>query len=146
MAEIAIFIILGCVGFAIRRHRMTPAMPQLIDIICVNRPPVDTGHVLHESRSGRLCGIGIYIRFLPNTWSRRVRKLTRQRQRRVNDSDVSTTATTTATRQQQQRVIERRHERHQTWACAAMVAPPARYSVAQIATYTTSWTIPPAHV
>ena len=89
-------------------------------IISVNRPTVATGNLclyLYNSRPNRIHAVHIYIRILLGSRERRVRKQTIWHKWHV---------------------VEWPDPRHQIWAGAAMVEPPARCSVAQIPTYTTT--------
>ena len=92
-------------------------------IISVDRPTVATGNLclyLYNSRPQRIRAVRIYIRILLGPRKRRVRKQTIWHKWHV---------------------VEWPDPWHQIWAGAAMVEPPARCSVAQIPTYTTSWTV-----
>ena len=97
-------------------------------IISVDRPTVATGNLclyLYNSGRNRIRAVHIYIRILLGSRERRVQKQTIWHKWHV---------------------VEWPDPRHQIWVGAAMAEQPARCSVAQIPTYTTSWTVLPAQI
>ena len=95
----------------------------IMGIISVEWPTVATGHLclyLYNSRPNRIRAVRIYIRILLGSRERCVRKQMIWHKWHV---------------------VEWSDPRHQIWAGAAMMEPPARCPVAQIPTYTTSWTV-----
>ena len=94
-----------------------------ISIISVDRPTVATGNLclsFYNSRPNRIRAVRIYIRILLGSRERRVQKQTIWHKWHV---------------------VKWPDPRHQIWVGAAMAEPTARCSVAQIPTYTTSWTV-----